>query len=193
MQTQKPVNFELIQQSLNAAPKFKDALQLFANRERGRQDTTFRRLKRLLDTNGMKAWTAAEIQQFFEMLQAAGAGRIVYGSKTPRIIWDWHLNSIACKALGLPETMRERKDGTPIPASAESLRKPTPARRPVPRLLSPAIPVLMKAKAPTVVPIKAPKAGSEIITLRGKGIEIEVDLASMTPEGCKKLTAILIG
>jgi hypothetical protein len=184
---------------LKRRPKFAKAIKMFAERGRGRGDTTFRRFKRAMEEDDKAPrWTSEEVREFFEMLQDVGAGHIEYSADTPRFIWHFHLQSVACALLGIKEPVRRNKDGEVIAAS-DGFRKPTPPRKKVPRLGEPA-PKAPKFQSPLTpdfqfkpaAPGAAPGVKSQVVKLSRDGFDIEMDLSTMTPEACEKLTSILI-
>lgn len=178
------VNINHIQQGISKNAKFKRALEVLSERVRGRQNTTFSRFERVLNGLGGEEWTPKEVTEFMKLMQEAGAGRIVYGHGSPRLMWDFHLQSVACAALGKPEPVRYDKDGKAI--QAEGLRRPSTQKKHIPRLL----------KASTdAAPTSKPTAieSQQIVKLRKHGVEIEFDMKTMTASGYKAINDIISG
>lgn len=190
MITEKALDVPKLQAGVRKNPKFQQALRILATRKRGRQDTTFRRIKRLLDLGGMKDWSQKELRQLFELLQDAGAGRIVFGTKTPRFIWTFHLQSVARAALGMTEDKRFRKDGSEI--LEDGMRKPSPPRVELPRIEGVTTePVVAQTQVSTdAAPVTSPD--KQMVTIKRKGMEFELDLAKMTPDSCRKFAQMLL-
>lgn len=184
----KGVDVPAIRAAIKKNPRFEEAMRILSTRERGRQDTSFRRIKRMLDEGGAKDWTIQEVEKFFKMLQAAGAGRTVFGQGRPRFVWEFHLQSVACAALGITEPKRTRKDGTVIAMSKGQMRRPTPPRAELPRLdESPVTPV-----TPVTPVIAMAKPGSQVITLSRAGFELKVDLATLNEQGAKRIASLIM-
>lgn len=186
------VNIELIRNRMSEKPRLRKLLELMYSRRRGRLEVTFRRIKRVMDEQDASPWSPDEIKEYMQVLEAAGAGRIVYGANTPRFLFNYHLQSLASAILGLPEMERLKRDGTPM-ETTEGLRKLSPPRHALPKLSS--VPAL--ASPTTITPIKhkltEPVKTREMIKLRRNGVELEVDLAEVTPAGCRKITELLLG
>ncbi len=88
-----------IREAVADMPIASDVLSMFKDRTRGRQDSSFRRIMRLLGEQGKKH-RREDLAQFFAVMQEAGAGRLIFSkNKDPRFIWTFNLKSIARAAL----------------------------------------------------------------------------------------------
>jgi len=191
---QKTINTVALRKAVENNPRYQEALDILARRARGRNNISFRRLRRLLAEHG-KEWTQDQTKALFLALQDAGAGRIVYSDKTtPRFFWDFHLTSVACAALNRPEPVRAKKDGTPIETPEGELRKPSPPRITLPRVVGDSTPVAATVSEPTQA--EEPKAlshvGGDVVEIRRPGMRVEVDLSKMSPAECRQITELLL-
>lgn len=188
----KSVDVEVLQKYMKTAPKFQEAMQILAKRKRGRGDTSFMRIKRMLNEGGMEGWTFEELKKFFSVLEEAGAGRVVGGATIDRarFVWTFHLQSVACAALGLPIPPRTKRDGTPIvdedEAEGEFRPAPTP-KRVLPKITEPTPPVAIRtprttpAYAAPAAPIQGTVEGGNVLVFNRGGMELEIDL-TMVPK-----------
>lgn len=189
------LNIDALKKLVDAHPKYREVLGVLGNCNRGRNRTTFRRVRRLLFKGGMKDWTPDMVKDFFMHMQSVGAGTVVYSEKEPpRFVWSWHLVSLCRAALGLPDKPRLAKDGTAITSAEGEVRKQTPPRKLLPRVGQDAAPSAKVPVSPEPPKLEAPvRPLGNIIEMRRPGLEVKVDLSKMTPEECKRITALLLG
>lgn len=96
---------------VNANPRYKAIFEMYLERQRGRQDSTPSRMRRVLRETGKGDYPLAELTKFYQDMQEAGAGRWVSGrnGQEGRFVWGFHLVSVA-------EAVLNRK----APVTAES-------------------------------------------------------------------------
>lgn len=190
------LNLGLLQQAVKRNPKYEKAYRIFAKRQRGRFEITFRRFGRVMDAEGER-WTPEEINDYFELQQESGAGSIIHGKDTPSFIFNVHLQDLACAVLGLPSPKRKNKGWSSVRSEAGHIARPTPRRKPaLPKVSERASDHVLSGVqlAPAnVLPFQATRAGvqGQTVRLKKDGFEIEVDLDKLTPDACAKLTSLL--
>lgn len=102
------VNIEELKQVYNTDPKAKVIFDSYAARQRGRQDTTTPRMRRVLKEKGIDM-SIRELSDFYLRMQKAGVGRCISGRKgrVNRFVWGFHLKSVAEAAQGKIEAANE--------------------------------------------------------------------------------------
>lgn len=195
MKLKKALDLSILRAGIKSNPKFKEAMEILVRRQRGRQDTTFSRIARILNEAGMDGWSNEMLNKFFTFLQNSHAGVIVMSEikrvrmngrlvvdenaevvPSPRFLWAYNLQSVAAAALGMPEVDPEVREA------------PTP-RRQLPKLAEIMTPVVNRSAA------MKPKAQSNIATMEdGKtgritfqrgGMEFEIDLDKVPQDAVK--------
>ncbi len=177
------VNIPSIQKFMETSPKYRTVWTMLARRSRGRTDTTYRRTRRLMLEAGLEGWTSKECADFFKTLERAGAGHVVMGKAGPRFVWKFHLQAVAQAVLGQPVQ------------APQAIRRPARPRVELPRIpVSPDLAEPAEDVAPTAQLTQVPAASSpsEVVVIRRGGTEFEMDLSRLSPDGCRKLTDLLV-
>lgn len=158
-------------------PKAKALFEYLTSRKRGRQDTSFRRITRMLREQKGVSFSQQELVQIFSGLQEAGAGRIVFSRNRPaRFVWDFHLDSVANAALG---------------SSAEIRRSPKP-RVVLPRIEAAASAPTQVKEAPVLqgLTTSLPAGTGRVITIKRPGYEVNLPL-DLTPAQARIASQLL--
>lgn len=93
------LNMSLVRDAVEEMPVARDAMSLWKERARGRQESSVPRIMRMLGPLGNK-YRKEDVVKFLKAMDAAGAGRLVFSKgKLPRFIWDYNLKSLAKAAL----------------------------------------------------------------------------------------------
>lgn len=165
------INLTKVRSITESIPESKAVFELLEGFERARQDTSFKRLNRLLTAAKNKVPMDVLIE-VFEALQAAGAGKVVFSHNRPaRFVWDFKRQSVARVALG---------------------RRGLAARQAAPKVKlvdipMPATPI--ERSVPKAAPQVTQDAGVMVVRRNGYTVELPLSLTSEQMERAK----ILIG
>lgn len=101
------VNYQELQTMYSSDAKFKALIDLYAERQRGRQDSTPPRMRRVLKLKGIELSTK-ELSEIMRKMQRIGIGRCVSGrhGKVSRFVWGFHLKSVADVAQGKQKALQ---------------------------------------------------------------------------------------
>lgn len=155
-----------------------DVFDIYKDRERGRQDTSFPRISRLLAEKGKK-YSMKDWISFCKAMEEAKVGRLVYSrNKAPRFIWHYNLKSVARFALGLAQ-----EDGR--------IEKQNPPRVVLPKVLV-VDPSQNVQKPKTVLGIKPGSSEEEVTIKTPHGYEVTLPL-DLTPDQTKVAAILLKG
>jgi hypothetical protein len=132
-------------------PRYRAIFETYLERQRGRQDSTPSRMRRVLRETNKGDYPLDELAQFFEDMQETGAGRWIAGrnGKEGRFAWGFHLVSVA-------EAVLDRK--APVTAvPMEKAEEPGIRPAPVPRKRLPKVVVSEVEHVPSAKPHKPGK------------------------------------
>lgn len=132
--TTSTVSITDLQAFYNSDPRIKALIDLYGQRERGRQDSTPPRMRRVLRSKGIDLSTS-ELSDAMRQMQRMGLGRCVAGrnGKVSRFLWSYHLKSVADAAQGKGTTLMAppkdrprtpRLPDVPAPAVAPTAQAP---------------------------------------------------------------------
>jgi hypothetical protein len=128
------VNIQELRSLYKSDTKVKAIFDLYAERERGRQDSTVPRMRRVLKEEKGVEMDAEELSEFYRQMQKAGVGRCVAGrrGKVSRFIWGFHLKSIAdaVKGIDTAELKAAPAPKVKLPKLAPKPVSPKPASKP---------------------------------------------------------------
>jgi hypothetical protein len=187
------VDVKSLRRGVRTSRKFKEIAKVLSRRERGRDDTSFDRIRRMLSEGGMKNVTDEELEGFFAVLEGAGAGKLVHSDETGyRFMWAFHLRSVACAALGIPEPGRFKKNGKMVKPAKGEVRPKNPPRKHYPRIDEPTRPVMMAVRRAPPTPAK-PYDTSSTDTPSFEEAVTGVSVPSETLRAGDKVVSIVIG
>lgn len=115
----------MLKTHVKSNPRFKEAMTCLSKRERSWSSTSFQRMFRMMQEGGLEGLSKPELNNFFEVLQSAGAGYVALG-RTPRFLWNFDLRSVALAALGLPDEHGNNIRADRVPPAPEKRRQPLP-------------------------------------------------------------------
>lgn len=192
--TTKPMlNLDGVRQTAITNPKFKTLLELFATRQRGRQNTTVSRALRVLRDEGFEGYSKGEVSQFYRELQKAGAGHWMAGrnGKEGRFVWDFHLVSLAQAILeGNQSTKVEPAPKSRVKLPMVDTVQPKAIQEPV---AGPVLEIQAEPKPEPIEPAPAkllPQEPANKVKLEFRGVEIEFP-ANLKHEEYEELAAFL--
>lgn len=193
-QTNNSVNIELLKQASDSNPKYKAIFELFGERQRGRQDTTMPRIRRVLKDKHVDI-TLQELAEFFRLAQGANAGRWHQGRSVSsgRFVWNYNLKSVADVVNGKATPIRNAPKakhrlpkidielGTPVIEEVS-----TPINGDVtPSEGTPTLAQFAAEAFPT------PGAQHRTVLVRKGGLEIEIHMDELTQEDLKNAAVLL--
>lgn len=194
-QTNNSVNIERLKEASDSNPKYKAIFELFGERQRGRQDTTMPRIRRVLKDKHVDI-TIQELAEFFRLAQEANAGRWHQGRSVSsgRFVWNYNLKSVADVVNGKAIPIRNApKAKHRLPKVEIELATPvieaqpaTPARGDItlPEGVTP-LASFVAESFPT------PGVQHRTVLVRKGGLEIEIHMDELTQEDLKN-TAVLL-
>lgn len=163
MQTTKGLDILQLRKACAKNHKVRKLFEIYSKREKGRQDCTVPRIRRLMKESGTDL-TLDEAIAIMKLWEKAGAGRYVRGDRDQdnRFLWTWDIPSVATRVLSPPAP-----DGV-RPAEI----RPAPKTRVK-------LPKLPPESEVTQVLADAPSVGVKLVTVRFDGFEITLP-ADMT-------------
>lgn len=183
------LNLDLIKSEITKLPKLKELLEIFASRQRGRQDTRYRRLSRMFFLTHNVIMTRDEFTKIFDLFQKAGVGKIIQGINRSDIkfVWSYNLTSVACAVLGVPDP-RPLKDKNGNHKAEVSVRPQVVTKPALPRLVTT---TRVPQVSPNNIKEEITKKVNQIVKIRRNGYEFEVNLDNMNPNSCKFVSEII--
>lgn len=176
------VNIDRLKEATQSNPKFKAIFEVYSERQRGRQDSTLPRIRRVMKDKHVDI-SAQELAEFFRLTQEAHAGKWQQGRKanTGRFIWNYNLKSVADAVLGRTSQLKSApKAKHRLPnITVEQIATPVIPEEPSPL-------VQFAAEAFPINPVQ-----HRTLIVRKAGIEVEIHLDELTDADLKS-TALLL-
>lgn len=189
----KALKLEVLKNTLGKDKLFDKVVEILSNMERGRQQTTVSRLKRILHEEAGLEVTDIQLAAALKPFEDVGAAKVEYKRKKPVYI-DWHLNHVelACNMLNKPSPFKKAEGA------------PTVRLAPKPRVVLPRLPSNFasnrSAKSKNAA-VSNPKGYTidkdsnrpELITIKAGDVELKLNISQMSSEDCAKISSMLSG